>query len=275
MIEPRSSDCARPAGGEVRDLLARRERRRCAASLADPVVRLHQGADDELPRVRLDPARRRPDAALEPVRDHPGPAADVAFLDRARLGRVQRGEGMLARDVKAVDVVEVAVVGLGDDRQCPEDVRLVRQRLEVAVLDLPFDDRVAHDADGVRVGQHDRPLEKAGLVIQVVPVISPLPFSECQPAKTGSYLRPRGRMAVTPVRRAPCRRCSVPSPLISVDVPDFDAGDIGDRVQRPGRAVERNPQVARADGDVRRACGERAKGQQANDQCDAAIHHET
>src|SRR5262245_35254651 len=39
----------------------------------------------------------------------------------------------------------------------------------------------------------------------VVPVISPLPFCENQPAKTGSpgLALPRGRIAVTPVRTGP------------------------------------------------------------------------
>src|SRR5580693_2652007 len=39
----------------------------------------------------------------------------------------------------------------------------------------------------------------------VVPVISPLPLSDHQPAKTGSFMEfiPRGRIAVTPVRMGP------------------------------------------------------------------------
>ena len=40
--------------------------------------------------------------------------------------------------------------------------------------------------------------------IHAVPVISPLPLSTAQPAKTGSCDSfPRGRMAVTPVRTGP------------------------------------------------------------------------
>src|SRR5580765_406178 len=51
----------------------------------------------------------------------------------------------------------------------------------------------------------------------VVPVISPLPFCEYQPAKTASSkFLPRGRTAVTPVRTGPLPTMSFPSPEISV-----------------------------------------------------------
>src|SRR5215813_8791719 len=57
--------------------------------------------------------------------------------------------------------------------------------------------------------------------IQVVPVISPLPLSENQPANTGSLADclPRGIIAVTPVRTGPTPTCSLPSPEINVVCP--------------------------------------------------------
>ena len=52
---------------------------------------------------------------------------------------------------------------------------------------------------------------------QVVPVISPLPFSVNQAANTGSGLAlPRGCTTVTPVRTGPCPTTSLPLPEISV-----------------------------------------------------------
>src|SRR5262245_20843081 len=55
---------------------------------------------------------------------------------------------------------------------------------------------------------------------QVVPVISPFPLSENQPAKVGSLdPLPRGRMAVTPVRTGPTPTSSFPSPETSVAWP--------------------------------------------------------
>src|SRR5258708_30729282 len=54
-------------------------------------------------------------------------------------------------------------------------------------------------------------------LIQVVPVISPLPFIENHPAITGSVeALPRGRTAVTPVRTGPFPTCSEQSPSIIV-----------------------------------------------------------
>src|SRR5262245_33400236 len=56
--------------------------------------------------------------------------------------------------------------------------------------------------------------------IHVVPVISPLPFIENQPAKTWSFdPLPRGRIAVTPVRTGPLPTFSAPSPEMSVVIP--------------------------------------------------------
>ena len=48
---------------------------------------------------------------------------------------------------------------------------------------LAFDEGVAHDADAVRVGDRDGPLEQPDSAIHR-PVISPLPLRACEPAKT-------------------------------------------------------------------------------------------
>src|SRR5580700_185238 len=52
----------------------------------------------------------------------------------------------------------------------------------------------------------------------VVPVISPFPFCENQPANTGLFMEfvPRGKMAVTPVRTGPLPTTNFPSPEINV-----------------------------------------------------------
>ena len=54
--------------------------------------------------------------------------------------------------------------------------------------------------------------------IQTVPVISPLPLREEKPAAQGvpGSARPRGWIAVTPVRTGPRPTASGPSPSISV-----------------------------------------------------------
>src|SRR5437016_14533083 len=61
------------------------------------------------------------------------------------------------------------------------------------------------------------PSRKPDSSTQVVPVISPLPFRDHQPAKTGLLIEsfPRGSTAVTPVRTGPLPTCNFPSPKLS------------------------------------------------------------
>jgi hypothetical protein len=65
------------------------------------------------------------------------------------------------------------------------------------------------------------PSAKPDSSTQVVPVISPLPLREYQPAKQGSskLLSPRGRIAVTPVRMGPFPRTNFSEPSIIVVCP--------------------------------------------------------
>src|SRR6185503_1931464 len=188
----------------------------------------------------LDFARRRAGAALEAVALHGRAAADVAFGHRSGLRAVERGEDVLRLDVKAVDVVEVAVVGFRDDRQQP------RLRVLLA-LDRPLDRRVADDADAVRVGDEDRPLEKPGLF---------------DPGRAGHlavavHREPAGEHLI--LRRLAARQdggdagTNRPAPDLQRPVAgdergdaDLDAGNVGNRVERPRRAVKRDAEIARA-----------------------------
>src|SRR5580704_11879860 len=71
--------------------------------------------------------------------------------------------------------------------------------------------------------------------IQVVPVISPLPFCENHPAKTGELSRrPRGRIAVTPVRTGPSPTTSFPSPRMIVRCPTSTPATSVMALMRPG-----------------------------------------
>ena len=94
--------------------------------------------------------------------NHPRAAADVAFGDGSRLRGVERIDRIFRRHMKAVDVVQIAVIGFCDDRQGPEHVGFVRQTLVVLVFHLPCDDGVMHDTDRMRVGDHDGAFEKPG-----------------------------------------------------------------------------------------------------------------
>jgi len=89
------------------------------------VICLHKDADGVAAiRVRQS-ARRRACSAFEIMDVHTGPAPDVAFSNRARRGRIQCLKGVLLLDVETVDVIQVTIIGLRDDRQRPENIRLV------------------------------------------------------------------------------------------------------------------------------------------------------
>ena len=79
------------------------------------------------------------------------------------------------------------------------------------------DQRVADDADGVRVGQPDRRRHKAGVADPLSPVGPPLPLILWQPAKSDSG---GGRTTVTPVRSCRVDQRRVPDPVIPSDIRD-------------------------------------------------------
>jgi hypothetical protein len=94
-------------------------------------------------------------------------------------GIVEGRQDVLLLHMEAVDVVQPTVIRLGDHREPP--------RLQhVALADLPLDDRIADHPHSVGVRDGHRPLEVPLSCTQVVPVISPLPLSVNQEAKTGS-----------------------------------------------------------------------------------------
>ena len=105
-----------------------------------------------------DDSRCRAVTALEVIADHAGAAAHAAKLDRPAARAIECGDGVLGCHVKAVDVVEVAVIGLGRDRQAPG--------LPGAdgTGDEPADGRVAGDTAGMSVGDGDRRLQLAGFL---------------------------------------------------------------------------------------------------------------
>ena len=189
-------------GSEIGDLLAHRHAGD-AELAARAVVALHEHADgvasgfasstrDAVPMPPLNCGRPcRCHRRRCPPRTGPLVAPSSAAMTCSAL------------DVEAVDVVEAAVVGLGDDGQPP--------RLQPGPRDLPLQDGVADDADAVRVGDRDRALRGSPLSSsQVVPVISPLPLSVNHAGEHRSaFWLPRGWTTVTPVRTGPLPRREV------------------------------------------------------------------
>ena len=120
------------------------------------------GLDEHADRVAA--LRRRPyprcraDPSLEAVADHPRATADGALGHPPRTGLRDRLVHVGRLDVKAVDVVEHPVPGLSHDREAPPVAGL-----RTPLLQLVRDQRIAHDADAVRVGQGDRGGQHPGL----------------------------------------------------------------------------------------------------------------
>ena len=208
---------------------------------APAVVRLDQHADRPAADRRREPARRRPDPALELVADHAGPAADVALGDGAAAGRRQRSRDVLRAHVAAGDVVEPAVIGLARDRQAPVE------GARVAATPTTTTTRASRTVPTALV-----------FVIPIGPLSSPPRGStrarsarRCRsvvaaPAKTGSaQVSPScGTITVTPGAH---RALADDERAVAVDerhVADADAGHVGDGVQRSrGPLPDRDAEV--------------------------------
>ena len=175
------------------------------SAVARAVVRLHEHADGVAPPLHVDAPRGRADAALELVAGHARAAADIALGDRARLRRRRAPRSTCSGlHVKAVDVVQVAVPGLGDDRQSTTSSRTHPGRPACTRQAIVASRTMPTLCVFVSItGPSSRPDSS----IQAVPVISPLPFSTKQPREHRRRERVARRAAGSRSRRcAPCGR---------------------------------------------------------------------
>src|SRR5207302_2016668 len=76
-----------------------------------PIIALHQHAHCVAAVLGVEHSRRSADAALKLVADHPRAPADVAFLYRATVGRIQRMKGVVRRYVESITVVQISIPG--------------------------------------------------------------------------------------------------------------------------------------------------------------------
>ena len=170
----------------------------------------------------------------------PVPPPTLPSATGPRFASAQRLRSVLGSDVETVDVVEVAVPGLGHHRQRPPVARCIRATGTHAL----GDHRIAHHADAVRVGQHHRAFQLAGFLEpcragHLAVAVEREPRAEHRSVEAVVATRQdRGDAGahLVPVRQVLDQR----------DLADGDAGDVGDRIERTGRAFERNAQIARA-----------------------------
>jgi len=139
-------------------------------------------------------------------------------------------------NVKAVDITQEAVVGLGDDRQQP---RLRR----VALLQRPLDERVAHHPDAVHVGDHNCTREKARLLGPSRPrhLTVAVENADTDEYWVAGFTPWQHRRHACPHRTLP--NDQRPLPVTEGGVADLDAGHVGDGVTGTWGASERNPEV--------------------------------
>ena len=171
-------------------------------------------------------------AGLELVAVHAGAAADGAFVWLFMLGGLKRGDHGLLGDVVTVDVVEVAVPGLGGDRQQPHlgELRVIPVH--------PADDAGVGDPDRVRVGDRYRALEGAGLLDPGDAGHFAVAVLRVEP---GSYWVAGVVFAAGVDRRDACPH------FVALDqrlVADLNTWDVGDRVPRAWGAAEGQAQRA-------------------------------
>ena len=203
---------------------------------AGSIVTLNQDAY----RVPTNYLGCRAGTALEAVAGHSSTSPPIALGNGSGRCGIHRGESVFGRDVLPVDVVK-AIVGLGHDGHHEIVV-------EMALADHPFDHRIAHNADRVRVSDHDGALNKTGflnprraghfaIAVQREPgakdgvEVGPAARKDgCDAGPDGTFTHDeRTRFAFDQRRES-----------------DFDASDIGDCVERSGRAVHGKAEVARA-----------------------------
>ncbi len=151
---------------------------------------------------------------------------------------------MLRLDVKAVDVVQPAIPGLRHHRQRPR----VSLGIGAAVSEAPPDHGIAHHAHAVGVGDHHRPLEIAGLLdpggaghLAVAVLREPAgEYRICQRIAAARQHGgdPRAHRALADLKLARARN--------QRGMPDQHARHVGDGVEGPRCAVERDAQIPRA-----------------------------
>src|SRR3990172_1467602 len=173
--------------------------------------------------------------------DHARAAPDPAFGDRPAGGCGECGLDVLEPDVEAVDVAQLPVVRLADDRQAPGrmiGVALPRPDLDEGVADHPERARVGDGQGAMEEARFPDPLEAAHVAVAVEDVSAGEDRLGPGVAVVGHDHRHAG----------PDRALAADERTLASDdrgVTDADTGDVGDRVEAPGPALtDDDPQIS-------------------------------
>ena len=202
---------------------------------------------------------------LKPWQVMPVPPPTLPSSTGAAFRAFDRRVHVRGLHVESVDVVQLAVPGLGHDRRRPPVAGCVR----IAVLHAPGDRRLVHGADAVGVREHHRPFEQAGLLDPGAPGHLARAVQHEAAGKGGR------RDGVAPARQdgrdAGAHLATIRKVLDQRDLPDGDAGNVGDRIERSGLALERNAEVTRPRSGQGGRCGQRrGKRQDATERAESS-----
>ena len=128
-----------------------------AQLLPQTKIGLHESPHVIIPPREGHHARSAARSALEAVANHAGTAAHAALFQRPAAGAIERGKHMFIAQLKAVDVVEIAVVGFAGHWQRP--------LFEIAAArHQPFDGGVPGEPAGMRIGDANGALAAPALL---------------------------------------------------------------------------------------------------------------
>jgi hypothetical protein len=95
---------------------------------------------------------RGSDAPLKTMAAHACSASDRTLLDRSTTSAIKRREGVLGRNMEAIDIIQAPIVRLSHDRKRPEK--------RGVTIPLPSDHRITHHTYAMRIGNQNRTLKQ-------------------------------------------------------------------------------------------------------------------
>ncbi len=151
--------------------------------------------------------------------------------------------------MKAVDIVQPAVPGLAHHRQRPPVLGV-----DIETIERPADHRIAHHADAVGIGDHHRAVHQPGFLdpggaahLAVAVLAEPAGKHRIRRIVAPTW-QDGGHAAAHHGSAVGCIGCAGNQGVVA----NLDAAHIGDGVERSGRALERNPEVAGTRLNIRR-----------------------
>jgi hypothetical protein len=206
-------------------------------------VALNQHAHRVVRPIDHDLPRGRADAAFETETHHTRTAADITLLEGAGFRGFKGGDGMLGMHMKATQIIQAAIEGLGHHR--------CRGLAKFSLR--PLHDAGIHLADGVGVRDADGSVEDTE-VLEIghtghFAVAIEIEEAAIDGGGAGTAARQYHRNTGSDRPRADLQSSVAAD---QSDLPDFHARNIGDGIEWPRGAFKGHAHITRAFGGVDR-----------------------